>query len=102
MSDQLRPLLGLGERCRAPQDRSEKFTAWRRFLEAIALVRPTVLVFEDMHWADDDLVDFVDELAEWLLDVPLLVVCTTRPELLERRPGWGGGKANALTSPSGR
>jgi predicted ATPase len=56
-----------------------------------------VLVFEDMHWADDDLVDFVDELAEWLLDVPLLVVCTTRPELLERRPGWGGGKPNALT-----
>ena len=96
-SDHLRPLLGLASVGARAQDRNEKFAAWRRFLEAIALVRPTVLVFEDMHWADDDLVDFVDELAEWLLDVPLLVVCTTRPELLERRPGWGGGKPNALT-----
>jgi predicted ATPase len=93
----VRPLLGLTSNTVGAQDRSEKFSAWRRFLEAIALVRPTVLVFEDMHWADDDLVDFVDEVAEWLLDVPMLVVCTTRPELLERRPGWGGGKRNALT-----
>jgi predicted ATPase len=97
LSDHLRPLLGLASVAAPVQDRGEKFAAWRRFLEAIALIRPTVLVFEDMHWADDDLVDFVDELAEWLLDVPLLVVCTTRPELLERRPGWGGGKPNALT-----
>jgi predicted ATPase len=97
LSDHLRPLLGLASVAAPVQDRSEKFSAWRRFLEAIALARPAVLVFEDMHWADDDLVDFVDELAEWLLDVPLLVVCTTRPELLERRPGWGGGKPNALT-----
>jgi class 3 adenylate cyclase len=97
LSDHLRPLLGLASVAPRAQDQSEKFSAWRRFLEAIALVRPTVLVFEDMHWADDDLVDFVDELADWLVDVPLLVVCTTRPELLERRPGWGGGKPNALT-----
>jgi class 3 adenylate cyclase len=97
LSDHLRPLLGLTSVAARAQDRSETFAAWRRFLEAIALVRATVLVFEDMHWADDDLVDFVDELAEWVLDVPMLVVCTTRPELLERRPGWGGGKPNALT-----
>src|SRR6266545_255446 len=97
LSDHLRPLLGLAGVAPRAQDQSEKFSAWRRFLEAFALLRPTVLVFEDMHWADDDLVDFVDELAYWLVDVPLLVVCTTRPELLERRPGWGGGKPNALT-----
>jgi tetratricopeptide (TPR) repeat protein len=59
--------------------------------------RPVVLVFEDLHWADDTLLDFVDELVDWLTDVPLLVVSTARPELLERRPGWGGGKLDATT-----
>ena len=69
--------------------------AWRRFLEAIAERGPTVLVFEDLHWADDGLLDFLDDLVDWLRGVPLLVVGTARPELLERRPAWGGGKANA-------
>ncbi len=50
-----------------------------------------------MHWADESLLDFVDHLVDWASGVPLLVVCTARPELLERRPGWGGGKTNALT-----
>jgi class 3 adenylate cyclase/tetratricopeptide (TPR) repeat protein len=75
----------------------EAFAAWRRFLEALAEFRPTVLVFEDLHWADDGLLDFVDSLAERVSGVPLLVVCSARPELLERRPGWGGGKRNATT-----
>jgi predicted ATPase len=48
-----------------------------------------VLVFEDLHWADDGLLDFVDYLAGWAGEVPLLVVATARPELLARRPGWG-------------
>ena len=56
-----------------------------------------MLVLEDLHWADEGLLDFVDELADRVRDAPLLVLCTARPELLERRPGWGGGKANALT-----
>jgi class 3 adenylate cyclase/tetratricopeptide (TPR) repeat protein len=77
--------------------RNEAFSAWRRFLEAIADERPLVLVFEDLHWADESLLDFVDELVDWVTDVPLLVVATARPELLERRPGWGGGKLNATT-----
>ncbi len=59
--------------------------------------RPTVLVFEDLHWADDGLLDFVDGLVDWATDVPLLVVASARPELLARRPGWGGGKPNAVT-----
>src|SRR5205807_6658539 len=59
--------------------------------------RPLVLVFEDLHWADDGLLDFVDHLVEWSANVPMLVVCTARPELLERRAGWGGGKLNATT-----
>jgi tetratricopeptide (TPR) repeat protein len=60
-------------------------------------VSPLVLVFEDLQWADDGLLDFVDHLVEWARDVPMLVVCTARPELLARRPGWGGGKPNAAT-----
>ncbi|HEX7267759.1 MAG TPA: AAA family ATPase, partial [Streptosporangiaceae bacterium] len=77
--------------------RSEAFAAWRHFLEALAEARPLVLVFEDLHWADDGLLDFIDYLADWAAGVPLLVVGTARPELLARRPGWGGGKPNALT-----
>ena len=77
--------------------RLEAFAAWRRLFEAMAEQRPLVLVFEDLHWADDTLLDFVDHLAEWVSDVPLLIVATARPELLDRRPDWGGGKRNATT-----
>ena len=94
----LRPLLGLAaDETHGGEERGESFAAWRRFIEARAERRAVVLVFEDLQWADDALLDFVDELTEWVTGVPLLVVCTTRPELLERRPGWGGGKRNALT-----
>ena len=76
---------------------ARRFAAWRRFLEALGERGPAVLVFEDLHWADDGLLDFVDDLVDWLRGVPLLLVATARPELLERRPGWGGGKPNATT-----
>ncbi len=56
-----------------------------------------MVVLEDLHFADDGLLDFVDHLAGWTSGVPILVVATARPELLSRRPGWGGGKANAVT-----
>ena len=75
----------------------ENFSAWRRFVEALADRHPLVLVFEDLHWADDGLLDFIDHLVDWARSAPILVLCTARPELLERRPGWGGGKANAST-----
>jgi class 3 adenylate cyclase/tetratricopeptide (TPR) repeat protein len=94
----LRALVGLaGDSELGGDRRDETFAAWRRFLEGLAELRPLVLVFEDLHWADDNLLDFVDELVDWVSDVPLLVVGTARPELLERRPGWGGGKLNATT-----
>jgi class 3 adenylate cyclase/tetratricopeptide (TPR) repeat protein len=93
----LRPLVGLPVEEDRSDRREESFTAWRRFFEALAEQRPLVLVFEDVHWADDGLLDFVDHLSEWSTDVPLLVVCTARPELLDRRPSWGGGKRNAAT-----
>ena len=94
----LRPLVGIaGEADLEGKGQAEAFAAWRRFLEALAERGPLVLVFEDLHWADDGLLDFVDYLVDWAVEVPLLVVCTARPELVARRPGWGGGKANALT-----
>jgi class 3 adenylate cyclase len=86
----LRPLVGLAGDAGPGLDRQpEAFAAWRRLLEALAAQGPTVLVFEDLHWADDALLDFVEHLVEWSGDVPLLVVAAARPELLARRPGWG-------------
>ena len=94
----LRALVGQGEQSELGGDRrGQAFAAWRRFLEALAEQRPLVLVLEDLHWADESMLDFVDELIEWVTDVPLLVVGTARPELLARRPGWAGGKLNATT-----
>ena len=81
----------------AATTRDEAFAAWRRVLEALAGHGPMVIVLEDLHWADDAMLDFTDHLVEWAADVPLLVVCTARPELLERRRDWGGGKPNATT-----
>jgi len=73
------------------------FTAWRRFLELVAAAGPLALVLEDLHWADDALLAFVEHVVDWATGVPLLVVVTARPELYERRPDWGGGKRNSTT-----
>jgi class 3 adenylate cyclase/tetratricopeptide (TPR) repeat protein len=91
----LEPLLGLSDD--AALDRQEAFAAWRRYLEGLAEQHSLVLVFEDLHWADDGLLDFVDHLVGWAAGVPLLVLASARPELLDRRPNWGGGKLNATT-----
>jgi len=76
--------------------REEAFAAWRRLLHGLAARRPLVLVLEDLHWADDALLDFLEELLEppsgRAAPVPLLVVVTARPELLQRRPGWSGAR----------
>jgi class 3 adenylate cyclase/tetratricopeptide (TPR) repeat protein len=94
----LRSLIGLTQDAGAGAEASEEgAAAWRRFLESLAERRPTVLVLEDLHWADDGLLDLVDSLVDWTRDVPLLVLGTARPELLSRRPGWGGGKPNSAT-----
>ncbi|HWD80719.1 MAG TPA: adenylate/guanylate cyclase domain-containing protein [Kribbella sp.] len=75
----------------------ESFAAWRQLLESFAEQAPAVLVFEDLHWASDALLAFVDHLADWLADLPLLVLITSRPELLERGPRWARGLQNSLT-----
>jgi DNA-binding SARP family transcriptional activator/tetratricopeptide (TPR) repeat protein len=94
---ELQPLVGAGGDPGLAEYPGEGFAAWRRFLEGLAERNPLVLVLEDLQWADEALLGFADEVVDRLREVPLLVVCTARPELLVRRPGWGGGKANALT-----
>jgi DNA-binding transcriptional ArsR family regulator len=93
----LRPLVGLGGGELGAGELPDAFAAWRQFFEDLAERGPLVLVFEDLHWAGDELLDFVDHLVDWARGVPILVVCTARTELLDRRPTWGGGKPNALT-----
>lgn len=98
LTSHLQRVVGAGESTPLSDDRrSEAFAAWREFFEGVAEYGPLVLVFEDLHWADDGTLDFVDHLVEWAGAVPLLIVGTARLELLNRRPAWGGGKTNALT-----
>jgi class 3 adenylate cyclase/tetratricopeptide (TPR) repeat protein len=88
----MRALVGLPGTAHRPGDRrSGEFAAWRRFFEGLARHRPLVIVFEDIHWADEGLLEFIDHLAAQSSGVPLLIVCTARPVIFERHPGWGGG-----------
>jgi class 3 adenylate cyclase/predicted ATPase len=91
LETQLGQLLGLGDREGAP--REELFSAWRRFFELLTERGPVVLVFEDLQWADGGLLDFIDELLVRAGDRPLYIVALARPEIAERRPGWGAGRA---------
>jgi class 3 adenylate cyclase/tetratricopeptide (TPR) repeat protein len=84
-------LLGIGD---ATMDSNQLFGAWRTFFERLATTAPVVMVFEDHHFADNGLLDFVDHLLEWSRAYPIYVVTLSRPELLERRPDWGAGKRN--------
>jgi class 3 adenylate cyclase len=83
-------LLGLGES--EDGDRQQLFAAWRLFFERLADSNPTLLVFEDLQWADASLLDFIEYLLEWSRNYPLYVVTLARPELLEQRPTWGAGQ----------
>jgi tetratricopeptide (TPR) repeat protein len=85
-------LLGLEE---SPLgDQENLFAAARMYFERLAETGPTVLVFEDIHWADSALLDFIEYVIEWSRDVPLFVLTLARPELADRRPTWGSGKRN--------
>lgn len=76
-------------------DQADLFTAWLRFFEAMADRNPLVLVVEDLHWADDAMLDFIEHLADWAVTSPILVVTTARPELFAERGSWGGGRRNS-------
>jgi len=74
--------------------REDLFWALRRYFERLAGRAPLILAFEDLHWGDAELLDLIEYVGQWASGVPLLVLCLTRPELLEERPAWGGGKRN--------
>jgi predicted ATPase len=82
-------------------DRETLFFSIRCFIEAVARDRPTLLVFEDLHWADAGLLDLVELLGSRLRDLPMLILVLARPELLDARPGWGGGLPAYTTLPLG-
>ncbi|HEX2626006.1 MAG TPA: adenylate/guanylate cyclase domain-containing protein, partial [Candidatus Limnocylindrales bacterium] len=87
-------LLGVAE---APSGGAgELYSAWRLFFERMAEQQMVILLFEDLHWADPGLLDFIDHLLEWSRGLPILIVTLARPELLERRPDWGAGRRNFL------
>jgi predicted ATPase/class 3 adenylate cyclase len=92
----VRPRLGhlLGLEEGGVGDQENLFAACRIFFERIADQGPSIMVFEDIHWADSALLDFIEYLVEWSRDRPIFVVTLARPELADRRPGWGAGSRN--------
>jgi class 3 adenylate cyclase/tetratricopeptide (TPR) repeat protein len=78
-------------------EKDELFAAWRTFFERIADRDPVIMVFGDLHWADQGLMDFIEHLLTWSRAHPILVIALARPELTERRPGWGTAVRNATT-----
>jgi len=95
LEPRLAHLVGLAER--HATDREDLFSAWRLFFERLAERSPTVLVFEDLQWADAALLDFVEHLLDWSRSHALFVLALARPELAERRPGWGAVSRNSTT-----
>ena len=75
----------------------EAFWAVRKLFEALARERPLVVVLEDLHWAEPTFLDLVDHVADWSRDAPILLLCLARPELLDMRPDWAGGKLNSAS-----
>jgi class 3 adenylate cyclase/tetratricopeptide (TPR) repeat protein len=78
-------------------NRDEIALQTRRILERLACKQPLLVVFDDLQWAEPTFLDLVDHVTDLARDAPMLVLCVARPELLDHRPGWGGGKLNATT-----
>ncbi|MEX2420715.1 MAG: AAA family ATPase, partial [Actinomycetota bacterium] len=87
----------LGLESSLTRDREDLFAAWRLFYEHLADVMPTVMVFEDIQWADASMLDFIEYLLEWSRDHRLFVLTLARPEIAERRPNWGTGKRSVTS-----
>jgi class 3 adenylate cyclase/tetratricopeptide (TPR) repeat protein len=77
-------------------ERSPQEIAWaaREVMQGIADVQPLILLFEDIHWAEPPLLDLIEHIADWVR-APILILCLARPELLDARPGWGGGRVRS-------
>jgi class 3 adenylate cyclase/tetratricopeptide (TPR) repeat protein len=100
-SDAIADLLGLasGVLDTVSGERRGQEIAWaaHEWATSLAEAQPLVLGFEDVHWAEEPLLDLVEHLADRIDDAPVLIVCLARPELLDARPGWGGGRRRAIT-----
>jgi predicted ATPase/class 3 adenylate cyclase len=94
LAERLAAMMGLAE---ATVPAEEIRWGARRLLAALARSRPLVVVLDDLHWAEPVLLDLVEHVADWARDAPILLCCVARPELLDARPGWGGGKFNATS-----
>jgi class 3 adenylate cyclase/tetratricopeptide (TPR) repeat protein len=86
---------GVLEAVRAEHNQQEIAWAARAWAQKLAEPQPLVLVFEDIHWAEEPMLELVEHLGTWVRGVPLLLLCLARPELLDIRPGWGGGRVRA-------
>jgi class 3 adenylate cyclase/tetratricopeptide (TPR) repeat protein len=95
--DAARPLRALLGEEETPVQATEIAWGFRKLLEQEAQDEPLVCLLDDLHWAEETLLDLVEHVADLSRDAPLLLLCMARPELLERRPSWGGGKLNATT-----
>ncbi|MFN2471769.1 MAG: AAA family ATPase, partial [Gaiellaceae bacterium] len=97
-ADRVAELIASAVGAGAPSGSSEEISwAARRLLEELARERPLVVVFDDCHWAEPTFLDLVDHLSDWARESPILLLCMARPELLDLRPGWSGGKLNATS-----
>ena len=94
VAQRLGEVVGLSDHVSRPE---ETFWAVRTFVETLARRRPLVVVFDDIHWGEPTFLDLVDHVADWTADAPVLLICIARPELLDLRGQWGGGKANATS-----
>jgi len=95
VADLLAATVGAGES--EVTDRDALFGAWRTLVEAASRRRPLVLAFEDLHWSSDSLLDLVEFVMQPRGDSSVLIIALARPELLDRRPGWGGGRRNYMS-----
>lgn len=87
-------LTTLGMEGESANDRESIFAAWRLFIEALSAQAPRIIVFEDLHWASESLLDLVEHIIHLRTSASLLLIALSRPELLDRRPTWGGGRQN--------
>ena len=88
-------LLGIGDPVTGGHE--ELFAAWRTFFERLAATGTVALVIEDLQWSDDGLLDFLEHVIDWARNSPIFVLTLARPELLDRRPGWGNDRRGAIS-----
>src|SRR4029453_4393862 len=88
VADRVAEVIGLAEPAGTAE---EGFWGVRKLFEALAGKRALVVVFDDLNWAEPAFLDLIEHVADWSREAPILLVCMARPELLEIRPGWGGG-----------